>query len=45
MWLIVLEAALALCMLLFIVWWTMFHTSKRNGQAPDEPTGKPKEPR
>ncbi len=39
MWLIVLEAALALCMLLFIVWWTMFHKSKRNNEAPGDPPG------
>jgi hypothetical protein len=29
MWLILLEAALALVALLFIVWWTMFHKPRR----------------
>jgi hypothetical protein len=28
MWLIVLEALLALALLVFIVWWTMFHGRK-----------------
>jgi hypothetical protein len=27
-WLIILEAALALGLLVFIVWWTMFHGRK-----------------
>jgi hypothetical protein len=29
MWLLLLEAALALGLLVFIVWWTMFHRPKR----------------
>jgi len=29
MWLILLEAALALGALVFIVWWTMFHKPRR----------------
>jgi len=29
MWLILLEAALALALLLFIVWWTMFDKPKK----------------
>ena len=29
MWLILLEAALALGALLFMVWWTMFHKPRR----------------
>jgi hypothetical protein len=29
MWLILLEAALALGLLVFIVWWTMFHRPRR----------------
>jgi hypothetical protein len=29
MWLILLEAALALGLLAFIVWWTMFHRPRR----------------
>jgi hypothetical protein len=29
MWLLLLEAALALVLLVFIVWWTMFHRPKR----------------
>jgi nitrogen fixation-related uncharacterized protein len=28
MWLLILEALLALCVLVFIVWWTMFHGRK-----------------
>jgi hypothetical protein len=28
-WLIILEAALALGLLLFIVWWTMFHGRRK----------------
>jgi hypothetical protein len=40
MWLIVLEAALALCLLLFIVWWTMFHNRKRSDDSPGDPPGK-----
>lgn len=30
MWLIVLEALLALALLVFIVWWTMFHGRDRH---------------
>jgi hypothetical protein len=29
MWLIVVEALLALLLLVFIVWWTMFHGRKK----------------
>jgi hypothetical protein len=29
MWLILLEAALALALLVFIVWWTMFHKPRK----------------
>jgi hypothetical protein len=29
MWLLLLEAALALGLFVFIVWWTMFHRPKR----------------
>jgi hypothetical protein len=29
MWLILLEAALALLLFVFIVWWTMFHRPRR----------------
>jgi hypothetical protein len=29
MWLILLEAALALALLVFIVWWTMFDRKKK----------------
>jgi hypothetical protein len=28
MWLIIVEALLALALLIFIVWWTMFHGRK-----------------
>ena len=31
MWLILIEALAALCLLVFIVWWTMF-----SGRRPDE---------
>lgn len=31
MWLLVLEALLALAVLLFIVWWTMFHGRRPPG--------------
>jgi hypothetical protein len=34
MWLILLEAALALGLLIFIVWWTMFH--KRRPRLPPD---------
>jgi hypothetical protein len=34
MWLILVEAALALALLLFIVWWTMF--SGRRGGEPEQ---------
>ena len=39
MWLIVLEALLALALLLFIVWWTMFHKPRRgdSGRNDDGP--------
>jgi len=30
MWLIILEALLALALLIFIVWWTMFSGRKRD---------------
>lgn len=37
MWLIVLEAAAALAVLVFVVWWTMF-SGRRGGELPpDEP--------
>lgn len=32
MWLLALEAGVAMFMLIFIVWWTMFH-----GRAPETP--------
>ncbi len=35
MWLLILEALLALGLLLFIVWWTMF-SGRRPDQSPDE---------
>jgi len=38
MWSIVLEAAGALAVLLFIVWWTMF-SGRRGGELPDEVLG------
>jgi hypothetical protein len=36
MWLIVLEAAGALALLVFIVWWTMF-SGRRGGEMPPDP--------
>ncbi|BBB69058.1 hypothetical protein UNDYM_4805 [Undibacterium sp. YM2] len=38
MWLLALEAGVAMFMLIFIVWWTMFH-----GRAPERPETPPKE--
>ncbi len=35
MWLLLLEALIALLVLLFIVWWTMF-SGRRHGERPDE---------
>jgi hypothetical protein len=35
MWLILLEAALALGALLFIVWWTMFHKPRGRRRPPE----------
>ena len=35
MWLLFLEAGLALGLLIFIVWWTMF-SGRRNGERKDE---------
>ena len=40
MWLLLLEAFLAMMVLVFIVWWTMFSGRKPdsvNGDAPDAP--------
>jgi hypothetical protein len=36
MWLIVLEAAGALAVLLFVVWWTMFAGRRRGELPPDQ---------
>jgi hypothetical protein len=36
MWLLLLEAALALAVLVFIVWWTMF-SGRRRGERRDDP--------
>jgi hypothetical protein len=44
MWVIVLEAAGALAVLLFIVWWTMFSGRSGGelpGELPDEPAAVP----
>lgn len=38
MWLLMLEAGVALFLLVFIVWWTMFH-----GRKPDQPPAKPEQ--
>ena len=37
MWLLILEALLALGVLVFIVWWTMFSGRRRGERPPDEP--------
>lgn len=37
MWLLILEAFLALAVLVFIVWWTMFSGRRKDGDPPDEP--------
>jgi cbb3-type cytochrome oxidase subunit 3 len=34
MWLLLVEALIALALLLLIVWWTMFH-GRRKGERPD----------
>lgn len=36
MWLIVLEAALALAVLVFVVWWTMFSGRPKGELLPDD---------
>lgn len=36
MWLLLLEAGMALFLLIFIVWWTMFH-----GRKPEHPPARP----
>jgi len=48
MWLLVIEALLALAILIFIVWWTMF-SGRRKGELqhnspPQEPRPKPDQP-
>ncbi|HJV86784.1 MAG TPA: hypothetical protein VJ698_15055 [Noviherbaspirillum sp.] len=37
MWLILLEAGIALFLLVFIVWWTMFSGKKQDQPAQQEP--------
>ena len=39
MWLLILEALLALGVLIFIVWWTMFSGRKKGEQGDDERKG------
>lgn len=39
MWLIVLEALIALALLLFVVWWTMF-SGRRDGERPPDDDGR-----
>jgi len=36
MWLLVLEALLALALLVFIVWWTMFAGRRHDDDGPDD---------
>lgn len=40
MWLLFVEAGIALCLLIFIVWWTMF-----SGQKPNQPAKKSPPPK
>jgi hypothetical protein len=42
MWLLFAEAGLALCLLIFIVWWTMFSGRKPN-HAPKQKAAPPKD--
>ena len=44
MWLIVLEAFLALAVLVFMVWWTMFSGRQRGEVAPPPPDNQPPPP-
>ena len=37
MWLLIFEALLALGLLIFIVWWTMFSGRKKDGSPGDPP--------
>ncbi|WP_199724775.1 hypothetical protein [Noviherbaspirillum saxi] len=40
MWLLMLEAGVALFLLVFIVWWTMFHGREPDKAPPPEHTGR-----
>jgi hypothetical protein len=42
MWLILLEAALALALLVFVVWWTMF-SGRRGGERQAEDGDEPRQ--
>jgi hypothetical protein len=44
MWLLIVEALIALGMLVFIVWWTMF-AGRRKGEIDDTPHGPDEPPR
>lgn len=39
MWLLILEAFLALCLLVFIVWWTMFSGRRKEQPLPEDSPG------
>jgi hypothetical protein len=39
MWLLILEAFLALCLLIFIVWWTMFSGRRKEEPRADDTDG------
>lgn len=45
MWLLLLEALLAMMILVFIVWWTMFSGQKPVALRPAKPALPPDEPR
>ena len=45
MWLLILEAAVALALLLFAVWWTMFSGRRGGEPEPLDETGEPDENR
>ncbi|RBA24370.1 hypothetical protein Hfont_0003 [Herminiimonas fonticola] len=43
MWLLFVEAGIALFLLIFIVWWTMFSGQKKPTQAPAKKSTPPKD--
>lgn len=43
MWLLLLEAGIALLLLVFIVWWTMF-AGRKSGEPEEKPLSREKDP-